>query len=258
MLGKPKYQLGNKVTFKIEEKEYKGNIYIIDSYGTFEDDSNVSYDIMVDNWGPKKEQCLFKHINENLIKNYMKIFFDTEFTGLHKNTTLISIGLVAEDGREFYGELNDYDESQCDDWIKENVISHLIYKDCKGSVSTYNNGLTTYVNGDKSYIANQLDIWFSRFDNIELVSDVCHYDMMLLIDLFGSAFDLPKHINPACHDINQDIANRYDLSETWAFNKSREELLKEYNKTIEGNKHNALYDAKVIKAIYEIVNNDYE
>ena len=26
----------------------------------------------------------------------MKIFFDTEFTRLHKNTTLISIGLVAE------------------------------------------------------------------------------------------------------------------------------------------------------------------
>ena len=29
----------------------------------------------------------------------MKIFFDTEFTGLHKNTTLISIGLVDENGR---------------------------------------------------------------------------------------------------------------------------------------------------------------
>ena len=32
----------------------------------------------------------------------MKIFFDTEFTGLHKNTTLISIGLVSETGDEFY------------------------------------------------------------------------------------------------------------------------------------------------------------
>ena len=28
----------------------------------------------------------------------MKIFFDTEFTGLHKNTELISIGLIAENG----------------------------------------------------------------------------------------------------------------------------------------------------------------
>lgn len=41
----------------------------------------------------------------------MNIFFDTEFTGLHKNTTLISIGCVDENGRTFYAELTDYDES---------------------------------------------------------------------------------------------------------------------------------------------------
>ena len=34
----------------------------------------------------------------------MKIFFDTEFTGLHKHTTLISIGMIDEDGRIFSGE----------------------------------------------------------------------------------------------------------------------------------------------------------
>jgi DNA polymerase III epsilon subunit-like protein len=31
-----------------------------------------------------------------------KIFFDTEFTGLHQKTTLISIGLVSECGKTFY------------------------------------------------------------------------------------------------------------------------------------------------------------
>ena len=55
----------------------------------------------------------------------MKIFFDTEFTGLHKNTTLISIGMVDENGRTFYAEFSDYYESQCDKWIHENVIKHL-------------------------------------------------------------------------------------------------------------------------------------
>ena len=58
----------------------------------------------------------------------MKIFFDTEFTGLHKNTTLISIGLFDENGRNFYAEFNDYDESQCDDWIQDNVIKYLAYQ----------------------------------------------------------------------------------------------------------------------------------
>ena len=55
----------------------------------------------------------------------MKVFFDTEFTGLHKDTSLISIGLISEDRRCFYAELTDYDEKQCDDWIRENVIKHL-------------------------------------------------------------------------------------------------------------------------------------
>ena len=38
-----------------------------------------------------------------------KVFFDMEFTGLHKNTTLISIGLVSECGKKYYAEFNDYD-----------------------------------------------------------------------------------------------------------------------------------------------------
>lgn len=55
-----------------------------------------------------------------------KIFFDTEFTGLHQNTTLISIGLVSDEGERFYAELTDYDETQCDDWITKNVLDHLL------------------------------------------------------------------------------------------------------------------------------------
>lgn len=55
----------------------------------------------------------------------MKIFFDTEFSGLHQGTTLISIAMVAEDGRELYCELNDYDKSQIDDWLQDNVIANL-------------------------------------------------------------------------------------------------------------------------------------
>ena len=54
-----------------------------------------------------------------------KIFFDTEFTGLHQGTTLISIGLVSECGKTFYAELTDYDKSQIDEWLQENVIEKL-------------------------------------------------------------------------------------------------------------------------------------
>ena len=86
MLGKPKYNIGDSVKFSIEvpvydannkfekfEKEtFQGNIYIIDKYGTFEDDSDVSYDIMVTDKKfvstvNTKGECLYKHINEKLV-----------------------------------------------------------------------------------------------------------------------------------------------------------------------------------------------
>ena len=183
----------------------------------------------------------------------MKIFFDTEFTGLHKNTSLISIGLIDENGRTFYAEFTDYNESQCNDWIKENVIKHLEFDNDKDETTELKVCDKWGICGNKEFIKNQLEDWLSEYDNVEFVSDVCHYDMVLLIDLFGTAFDLPKNINPACHDINQDIARYYEISEKEAFDFSREELLQNNAIVIEGDKHNSLYDAKVIKTIYEII-----
>ena len=185
----------------------------------------------------------------------MKIFFDTEFTGLHKNTTLISIGLVDENGRNFYAEFNDYDESQCDDWIQDNVIKYLAYrKAITNAGATIGNYTWRY--GDKEYIKKELEEWLLPYDKVELVSDVCHYDMVLFIDMWGGAFDIPRCINPACHDINQDIARYYEISETEAFDYSREQILKNCDVTIEGNKHNSLYDALVIKEIYNLIKQD--
>ena len=39
-----------------------------------------------------------------------RIYYDAEFTGLHINTTLISIGMVSDSGSFFYAEFNDYDK----------------------------------------------------------------------------------------------------------------------------------------------------
>ncbi len=47
----------------------------------------------------------------------------------------------------------------------------------------------------------------TKCNYIQFVSDVCHYDFVFLIDLFGTAFDLPDYVSPACYDINQDIAS---------------------------------------------------
>ena len=115
----------------------------------------------------------------------MKIFFDTEFTGLRKDTTIVSIGMVTEDGKQFYAEFTDYDSKQCDDWIQANVLEHTLQKNWKKRESVY---VENYHLGTKVDIGKTLENWLAQFDQVEFISDVCHYDMVLLIDLFGNAF----------------------------------------------------------------------
>jgi len=178
----------------------------------------------------------------------MHIFFDTEFTGLHQNTTLISIGLISEDGKSFYAEFSDYDRSQCDEWINENILANL-----SKNVNELSSIADINVDGDKEEIKNELLKWMSQFDIIEWVADVCHYDFMLLINLlYGEALNMPSdRFCAACHDINQDIASYYKISEIEAFNMSREAIVIDFNDNIGGTKHNALYDAFVAKSIYD-------
>jgi hypothetical protein len=57
----------------------------------------------------------------------MLICLDTEFTGLNQaKPDLISIGLVDENGREFYAELPESHWTvQCNEWVHFNVLPHL-------------------------------------------------------------------------------------------------------------------------------------
>jgi len=183
----------------------------------------------------------------------MKIFFDTEFTGLHANTTLISIGMISENNRKFYAEFTDFSREQVDDWIKDNVINNLLFKDVINDVSAakvmpLEDSLV--VLGNKQFIRIHLLKWLESFeDTIQFVSDVCYYDMVLLIDLLaGHALNLPEYISPVCHDINQDIAYLLNITDREAFDLNREELA---GITDNIAKHNALFDAKVIKAIFD-------
>lgn len=188
----------------------------------------------------------------------MKLFFDCEFTGLRQNTTPISIGIVSEDGKKFYAEFTDYDESQCNDWITENVTSELLHDTEKW----YEGIADRQIHGIKKIISYALKDWIQQFKTIQFASDVCHYDFILLIDLLtngGTALDLPKNISAACHDINQDIAKHFNISDREAFDMSREKIMNDLCKTediVTGNKHNSLYDAEVIKAIYEEIGYD--
>lgn len=70
MIGKPKFNYEDIVEFEIDGKKLTGEIQVIDRWGTFFDDSDVSYDILVKN-DPKfgGESCLYKHISEKCVKD---------------------------------------------------------------------------------------------------------------------------------------------------------------------------------------------
>ena len=58
----------------------------------------------------------------------MKYWYDTEFieTGAKNPIDLISIGMVAEDGREYYAISTELNAKACErDWVKENVLKCL-------------------------------------------------------------------------------------------------------------------------------------
>lgn len=155
----------------------------------------------------------------------MRIFFDTEFTGLHQNTTLISIGIVDEDGREFYAEMTDYDKEQLDPWISENVIANL----------TGANQVTT------PELKMQLTEWLSTYDTVEVWSDCLAYDWVLFDAIFGGAFNKPQNV----YYIPFDLCTLMKLKDIDP-DVNREEFA-----AMSGSKHNSLHDAKVIKACYE-------
>jgi hypothetical protein len=173
----------------------------------------------------------------------MKVFFDTEFTGLHKNTSLISIGLIAEDGRFFYAENVDYDKSQLNDWLKENVIANTSYLKDTENVDLTSTSLFAYYNvASLNIIRADLIDWLSQYESVEMWSDCLAYDWVLFNDIFGTAFDIPKNV----YYIPFDICTLFKLKGVDP-DISREEFANMAGEE----KHNSLHDAKVIKTCYE-------
>lgn len=73
----------------------------------------------------------------------------------------------------FYAECINYEESQCDDWIKENMLKHTILSgNEKLSKSISEDRNTTVVLGSKADIRYELGEWLKQFDSVQFVSNV--------------------------------------------------------------------------------------
>lgn len=193
----------------------------------------------------------------------MNLFFDFEFTGLHAGTTPISLGIVAENFGFFYAEFTDYDETQIErekdggEFIKTNVLDNLILEKQNLKENDFyeyyrgNDLFAMKVRGNKSFIAEKLKKWLFSFNTqLEMWGDCLHYDWVLFLDLFGSAFDLPECV----YYIPFDICTLFKVKNIDP-DINREEFVKEYIKTYKeaddfSNKHNSLHDANIIMYCY--------
>lgn len=167
----------------------------------------------------------------------MRVFFDFEFTGLHQGTTPISLGLVSQSGEQFCAEFTDFDGKQVDEWITNNVIPGMWWgNDVPPDV--------TYVLGSRLMVKEALEKWLAQFDLVEMWGDCLAYDWVLFCDLFGTAFGIPGNV----YYIPFDICTLFKAMEVDP-DINREEFAGIiYNGNVA--KHNALWDANIIRACY--------
>ncbi|MFA6726850.1 MAG: hypothetical protein WCS17_01395 [Prevotella sp.] len=195
--------------------------------------------------------------------------------------------ITQEGFKSFYAEFTDFDIKRCDDWVKENVVSKLgkytgnsAY--CRGDKKAIIDYLKEWLSQFSDYDI-QIVVDCGTWDWYHFLQLVAEWDEKedtktdcpscgYMGQRYGSkpckyhAYKiglpkLPTNISPVPLDLNDLIAHKKGISVREAFDLYREKLADELNgfewwkaskKVIEGMcKHNALWDAKVIKAIYQ-------
>jgi hypothetical protein len=147
-----------------------------------------------------------------------KIFIDTEFTDfIHIH--LISIGMVAESGEEFYAEVS-YPDKECSAFVREAVIPLLgRLPDAFCSIDDLSAKITSWLE-------------LVRRDDEEL--EIC-YDYPTDGDLFTAALD--GRVPPWCH--RRMVARNINKL-----------LLYQFRKKYQLPEHHALYDARANRYAY--------
>ncbi|MDU0478082.1 polyadenylate-specific 3'-exoribonuclease AS [Staphylococcus chromogenes] len=121
----------------------------------------------------------------------MRYFYDTEFIEDGHTIELVSIGIVAEDGREYYAVSTEFDASKASQWVARNVLpllpspSHSAWK-------------------DRATIRRELLEFFTAADNSpELWAWVGCYDHVVLAQLWGDMTGLPRQIPRFTRELKQ-------------------------------------------------------
>lgn len=160
----------------------------------------------------------------------MRYFLDTEFIDDGHAIELISIGIVAEDGRELYMESANVDVGKADQWVRDNVFPHLKGGECRWPL--------------KSIQATLRDFFdIEDYGKPELIGWCAGYDFVVFCQIFGTMMDLPAGYPHYIKEFQQ-ILDEHGISDD-ALPQQEEGL------------HNALADAKHIKRLWEWLSTRY-
>lgn len=132
----------------------------------------------------------------------MRFFYDTEFYETGEQIHLLSIGIVADDGRELYLENANFDWKIVpkDHWIQENVRPWL-YQDDYAHTST------------RGRIAQNVSDFITATPDNQLWGYYSAYDHVVLAQLFGRMVDMPVGIPWYTNDLKQEAVRRgFDTS----------------------------------------------
>lgn len=121
----------------------------------------------------------------------MRYFYDTEFIEDGRTIDLVSIGIVAEDGREYYAVSTDFDESRANNWVRKNVLNQLPNPSSPAWKST------------DTIRAEVFRFLTSGAGNTELWAWVGAYDHVLLAQLWGDMTGLPRQIPRFTRELKQ-------------------------------------------------------
>lgn len=137
----------------------------------------------------------------------MRYFYDTEFIEDGTTVDLISIGIVAEDGREYYAVNRNapWGRIRQHDWLMANVVPHLT----EGEPGSFLFNLDTPVYMPKAWIAAQVrDFLLAHNGPVELWGYYSAYDHVVLAQLWGTMMQLPSGVPMWTNDIQQVAAAR--------------------------------------------------
>ncbi|HEY9367558.1 3'-5' exoribonuclease domain-containing protein [Streptomyces sp.] len=175
----------------------------------------------------------------------MKIFYDTEFIEDGRTIDLISIGMIAEDGRQYYAVNRDMPHKRIakSDWLRRNVVPSLprIHGDRRLQVGRGNPLALDFEHPDmkrRQRIADGVHRFIQATPDVELWASYGAYDHVVLAQLFGSMVDLPEGVPMFTNDIQQEI-ERLDVAADVPQQ--------------EAGHHNALADAEHVRLVSEFL-----